>query len=67
MEKVKFRTFCGLGGDLQELLIAETDDGYTEHTLISRVGFFRLFFMRRAKKRLLAKLELSTGRKYTEG
>ena len=66
METVKFRTYCGLGGDLQELLIAETSDGYKESILISRVGWFRLFFMRRAKKKLINRLELLTARRYNE-
>jgi len=64
--KVTFRTYCGLAGDLQELLIARSDDGIEESELIYRVGWFRYYRMRRAKKRLLKKLELRTGKKHQE-
>jgi hypothetical protein len=64
--KAKFRTYCGLAGDLQELLIVESQTGIQEMELISRVGFFRHYRMRRAKKRLLKKLEILTGQKHEE-
>ena len=65
--QVKFRTYCGLAGDLQEMLIAESDTGHTVSTLTYRVGWFRHFRMKRAKKRLLKRLELLTGKKHIEG
>lgn len=64
--KVEFRTYCGLAGDLQELLIAKSECGLEERELISRVGLFRHYRMRRAKKRLLRRLEYLTGKKHTE-
>lgn len=64
--KVEFRTYCGLAGDLQELLIAKSESGYEESMLISRVGWFRHYRMKRAKKRLLKELELVTGKKHVE-
>jgi len=64
--KTKFRTYCGLAGDLQELLIATNDNGYQESTLISAVGWFRYQKMRNAKKKLLKRLELKTGKKHIE-
>ncbi len=64
--KVTFRTYCGLAGDLQELLIARSDTGIEESELIYRVGWFRHYRMRIAKKRLIKRLELLTGKKHTE-
>ncbi len=65
--KVNFRTYCGEPGDLQELLIAETDtSGAFATELIPRTGWFRYYRMKRAKKRLLRKLELLTGQKHIE-
>ena len=64
--KVIFRTYCGLAGDLQELLIARSGIGREESELIRRVGWFRHYRMRKAKKRLLKKLELLTGKKHVE-
>lgn len=65
--KVTFRTYCGLAGDLQELLIGETAD-YRINRLIPRVGpnWYRLWRMRRAKKAILREFELITGRKHGE-
>ncbi len=63
---VRFRTYCGLAGDLQELLIGETDCGISESRLYTRVGFFKLYNLRRAKKKILKHLELKTGRKPIE-
>ena len=64
--KVNFRLYCGLAGDLEQLLIAETEDDNQEHMLISRVGLFRNYFLNRAKRKLIRRLELKTGKKYTE-
>ena len=64
--KVTFRTYCGLAGDLQELLIARSDTGIEESELIYRVGWFRHYRMRRAKKRLMKRLELLTAKKHVE-
>lgn len=64
--KVTFRTYCGLAGDLQELLIARSDTGAEESELIYRVGWFRHYRMRIAKKRLMKRLELLTGKKHVE-
>jgi hypothetical protein len=65
---IKFRTYCGLAGDLQELLIGETDDGYSESKLIPRTGmaWYRLWRMRRAKRWIINRIELITGRQYHE-
>lgn len=63
---VKFHTYCGLAGDLQLLLIGETEDGYSECELFSRVGWFKLRKLRKAKEKILRSLELKTGRVYTE-
>lgn len=62
----EFRTHCGLSGDLQELLIAKSESGLQESVLIPRTGWFRHFWMRRAKKKLLNKLEVLTGSKHIE-
>jgi hypothetical protein len=64
--KVTFRKYCGLAGDLQELLIAKSDTGIEESELIYRVGCFRYYRMKRAKKRLIKTLELLTGQKHVE-
>lgn len=64
--KVTFRIYCGLAGDLQELLIARSDTGIEESKLIYRVGWFRHYRIKRAKKLLMRRLELLTGKKHTE-
>ncbi len=64
--KVTFRTYCGEAGDLHELLIAECSDGQSESMLIYRKSWFKYFEMQIAKKRLLCKLLIRTGRKYYE-
>lgn len=64
--KVMFRTYCGLAGDLQELLIGRSDTGIEESELIYRTGWFRHYRMRITKKRLTKKLELLTGVKHVE-
>jgi len=64
--KVTFRTYCGLAGDLQELLIAKSYTGIEESKLIYRVGWFRYYRMKRAKNRLIKRLELITGQKHVE-
>jgi len=61
-----FRTFCGEAGSLDIMLIAENSEGQKERTFISRVGWFQHFFMKRAKKTLLKKLELRTGQLHIE-
>ena len=66
MVKTVFRTYCGLAGDLQELLIAETEEGLREDKLIPSTGIFRHYFMRRAKRKLLKRLEIKTGRLHSE-
>lgn len=64
--RTEFRIYCGLAGDLQELLIARSDSGLESMVLINRTGLFRHIRMRRAKKSLLRKLELQTGKKHFE-
>jgi len=64
--KVTFRTYCGLAGDLQELLIAKSETGIEESELIYRVGWFRYYQMKKAKNRLIKRLELLTGKKHVE-
>lgn len=64
--EVTFRTYCGEAGDLQELLIGKTDSGYEYSLLIPRTGWFKLYRIRRAKKKILNQLEIITGRTPTE-
>lgn len=64
--KATFRTYCGLAGDLQELLIARSELGTEECELVYRSGWFRYYRMRRAKRKLLRKLELFTGKVHME-
>lgn len=40
--KVRFREYVGLAGDLQAMLIAETDDGLVEKVLFNRSSFYEL-------------------------
>jgi len=63
--EVEFKTYCGLAGDLQELLIAKSEIGI-ESKLIPRTGWFRHLWMKRAKRILLKRLELKTGKKHVE-
>lgn len=66
--KVQFRTYCGLAGDLQELLIGENIEGQSISILIPRVGpkWYRLWRMRKAKRSILNKLEILTGKRHYE-
>lgn len=64
--RAEFRTYCGLAGDLQELLVAHSGSGIEVSEMIDRVGWFRHYKMRRAKKRLLKELELLTGKMHIE-
>lgn len=66
--QIKFRTYCGLAGDLQELLIGETEDGYSESKLIPRTGpmWWRLWRMKKSKRWIINRIELITGRQYHE-
>lgn len=64
--KVKFRTYCGLAGDLQEILYGENEEGLEVSRLIPRTGIFRYWRMQRAKKAILKELELMTGQKHYE-
>lgn len=66
LQTMTFRFYCGEAGSLQHLLIAETVDGCRESILLSRVGWFRSFFLNRAKNKLKKRLELKTARKYYE-
>jgi hypothetical protein len=67
MMKTEFRTYCGLAGDLQEMLVAKSELGIEESKLIKRVGLFRHYRMKRAKRKLLKRLELQSGKLHVEG
>ncbi len=58
--KVSFRTYCGLAGDLQEMLICEAESGHWVSCLYNR-AWFKNWNLRRAKKRLLAEIKEITG------
>lgn len=66
--EVKFRTYCGLAGDLQELLIGESETNLSESILIPRIGpsWYRLWRIRRAKRSILKKFEVLTGKRHYE-
>lgn len=63
---IRFRTYSGLAGDLQMMLIGETNDGMTESRLFTSVGIFKYYNLKRAKSKIIKNLELKTGRKYEE-
>ena len=48
--EINFRTYNGLAGDLQLLLIAETDCGIKESELFDRTSFLGLSFYFARKK-----------------
>ena len=64
--KIHFYTYCGEAGDLQELLVGVSPSGRKVYQLFTRVGFFHLFNLRRAKKKILKEFEILTGRKSEE-
>ena len=64
--KTTFRLYCGTVGDLQTLLIAESEYGIQESILISRGGCFQYWKMQNAKRKLLRRLEVKTGKKHYE-
>jgi hypothetical protein len=53
---INFRTYNGLAGDPQLLLIAETDCGIREDTLFNRNSFLNLSFYF-ARKRLIRRIK----------
>lgn len=65
---VEFRTYCGLAGDLQELLIGENETNLKRSILIPRIGpnWYRLWRMKLAKRSILNEFELLTGKKHYE-
>lgn len=40
--KISFREYVGLAGDLQAMLIAETNDGRSERVLFNRASFYSI-------------------------
>lgn len=62
--KTEFRTYCGLAGDLQELLLATSEMNVTVSKLIPRIGWFKNYLKRKATRTLLKELELLTGQKH---
>jgi hypothetical protein len=65
---VEFRTYCGLAGDLQELLIGTSETNMERSILIPRTGWdwYRHWRMRIAKRTILKELELLTGKRHYE-
>ncbi len=59
--KVKFYTYCGEAGDLQGMIVAEIRGGIKFRRLFTRTGWFALWSLRRAKKKLMNQIELTTG------
>lgn len=57
--EVTFRTYCGLAGDLQELLILETNTGIQLSRLYNR-SFLKAFNQNRARRKLLRELKNQT-------
>jgi len=51
--EISFRTYNGLAGDPQLLLIAETDCGVREDTLFDRTSLFSFYF---ARKKLIRRI-----------
>lgn len=64
--KVSFRTYQGLAGELNQMLICESEHGHKETCLYSIVGPFKLWKLRRAKKKLIKRMELLTGKQIKE-
>jgi hypothetical protein len=66
--RAKFRLYCGEAGDLQTLLIGENETNQSESILIPRVGpqWYQLWRMKRAKRTILKKFEVLTGKKHYE-
>jgi hypothetical protein len=66
MIKVHFHTYCGEAGDLQEMLVARTEQGHYESRLFYRFGPFASWNLMRAKRKLMERIELITGQKAVE-
>lgn len=66
MINVYFHTYCGEAGDLQELLVARTEQGHHESELFFRYGLFANWNLRRAKHKLMKRIEILTGQKLIE-
>ena len=59
--EINFRTYNGLAGDLQLLLIAETDCGIREDILFNRTSLFSFYF---ARKKLIRRVNKQVQKKY---
>jgi hypothetical protein len=60
---VSFRTYNGMAGDSQQLLIGESSNGEEESTLYTVSSKWSLFL---AKKRILNEFKRNTGKKHYE-
>lgn len=60
--KVNFRQYQGLAGELDILLICESEEGHSESILYKNTGIFANWNLRRARNRLMKKMELLTGK-----
>jgi len=63
---VNFYSYCGSAGDLQEMLTAESSTGVEETILYTRGGYFEVYNVKRAKKKLLKRLKKKTGKTHYE-
>ncbi len=59
--KVSFRQYQGLAGELDIMLICESERGHKETRLYKNVGWFANWNLRRARKKLIKKMELLSG------
>lgn len=64
--KAHFKLVSCLAGDHDLLLKVNTEDGLEESSLYDCMAPFKQLRLRRAKKKLLKKLELKSGRRYQE-
>ena len=62
---IQFYTYVGEAGDLQHLLVGESQNGYKISRLCDRT-YFPLFSLRRAKKKIMKEFEILTGQKPVE-
>jgi len=59
--EVTFRQYQGLAGELDILLICESNSGHSVSRLYRHTGIFANWNLKRARRKLMRKMELLTG------
>lgn len=59
--RAKFRQYQGLAGELDIMLILESEEGHRVDRLYKNTGIFAYWNLKRARRKLIKEMELLTG------